>query len=211
MSAQVVARGRAYVAIAAAGAFGLVTGAVAHDQLVSLDTAGIYTVRGLSSGGPAFVGLMRAFSFLAGTGAFLIAVGIAVVLWRRGSARTAIWYAATCLSGWAANIFIKEVARHHRPVGLSPKLTDAGWYSYPSGHAMLAVLVIGVGADLLTRTAQPVTRALTLAAAAALILAIALSRVYLGAHWPSDVVGAVLAGVAWGAGAEALFTPYGDM
>ncbi len=195
------------VALVSTAAFLAVTAGVELGRFTALDTAGIYLARALPAPGLALP-VLRAASFLAaGAGAIPIALGIALYLAAHGRRRTAWFYAATCLSGWALELLIKELVHHRRPVGISPRLTAAGWYSYPSGHAMLSVLVFGLGVDLLTRDAAPLTRTLALAAALAVIAAVGLARVYLGAHWPSDVVGAMLAGIAWAAGAQAAYDP----
>ncbi len=187
-------------------AFLAVTVGVETGRFTAIDTAGIHLARALPA--PTLVlPALQAASFLAAGAAIPIALGIALYLGARGRRPTAWFYAATCLSGWAAELLIKEIVRHPRPIGISPKLTAAGWYSYPSGHAMLSVLVFGLGVDLLTRGTTRGIRTLALAAAVALIAAVGLSRVYLGAHWPSDVVGALLAGVAWTAGAVAFYEP----
>src|SRR5690606_34823316 len=72
--------------------------------------------------------------------------------------------------------------------------------AFPSGHAINAVTIFGTLAYLAIRLA-PATRArrLALAAAAGSILLIGLSRVYLGVHYPSDVLAGYLAGFAWAA------------
>ena len=64
---------------------------------------------------------------------------------------------------------------------------------------MLAPLVFGLGCLLLFRRAPAARRTVALVAAALLVMAIAVSRVYLGAHYPSDVLAALAAGTAWGA------------
>lgn len=70
--------------------------------------------------------------------------------------------------------------------------------SFPSGHAMLSTVVwltlALIGASLLERMAVKVW---LLVAAAVLIFAIGLSRVYLGVHWPSDVIAGWALGAAW--------------
>jgi membrane-associated phospholipid phosphatase len=68
--------------------------------------------------------------------------------------------------------------------------------SFPSGHATQTAAL--VAALLLQRLAGPGPRALVLATAASLLVAcVALSRVYLGVHYPSDVAAGVTLGVAW--------------
>jgi membrane-associated phospholipid phosphatase len=194
-------------ALAATALFLAVTAGVETGRFTVMDTTGIHLARALPMAWLVLPALRTASFLASGAGAIPIALAIALYLAARGRRRTAWFYTATCLSGWAAELLIKEIVRHPRPVGISPKLTDAGWYSYPSGHAMLSVLVFGLGVDLLTRGTAPLPRALALGATIVLIGAVCLARVYLGAHWPSDVVGAVLAGIAWAAGAEAVYEP----
>jgi membrane-associated phospholipid phosphatase len=66
----------------------------------------------------------------------------------------------------------------------------ANGYSFPSGHSSSAVILFGFLAWLaIVRIGTPLLRAGAVLACVATILLIGLSRVYLGAHWPSDVVG----------------------
>jgi membrane-associated phospholipid phosphatase len=67
-------------------------------------------------------------------------------------------------------------------------------YSFPSGHSMSAMGIYGVIAAALIAM-YPAARRPVIAAAALLIAAIGVSRVYLGVHWPSDVVGGWLGGI----------------
>ena len=193
----------AKAAVVTSVAFAALTIAVSLNALTILDTHAILAARALHE--PWMLPLMRGVSLVAhGDLAIPIALLISAGLYRLGQQQDAACYAAACLSGWGANLLLKEIVRHPRPVGISPKLTDAGWYSYPSGHAMLAVLVYGLGAYFLTRRAPAGVRTAALAASALLAALVAFSRVYLGAHWPSDTVGALLAGTAWASGAVAL-------
>ncbi len=73
-----------------------------------------------------------------------------------------------------------------------------GDYSFPSGHSFAGLLLYGVLAFLLVRSLQSRgARIAVIIAAAVLIGSIGLSRVYLGVHWPSDVLGAWLLAGAW--------------
>jgi undecaprenyl-diphosphatase len=72
--------------------------------------------------------------------------------------------------------------------------------SFPSGHAMSATIVYGTVAYLAARLIRRRwMRWLTLASAALLIVAIGASRLYLGVHYPSDVLAGMTLGVAWSA------------
>jgi len=143
-----------------------------------------------------------------GSGAIAIPVGIAIflVLMLRPQRRAALCYGVTVLSGWGLNAVIKYGFGRHRP-GVVARLDGAGGFSYPSGHAMLAPLVFGLGAFLLTRGSPPLKRRVLMAASVLLCLGIAVSRVYLGVHYPSDVVGALLAGTGWAALGVAVYSP----
>ncbi|MEX1182557.1 MAG: phosphatase PAP2 family protein [Gemmatimonadota bacterium] len=70
--------------------------------------------------------------------------------------------------------------------------------SFPSGHAMAAIIAYGSVAYLVSRLEPaPRLRAATWLVAGMIILAIGISRLYLGVHYPSDVIGGFLAGLAW--------------
>ena len=69
-------------------------------------------------------------------------------------------------------------------------------FSFPSGHALLAVIMGGVLVYLVGRWVRPLAPRRAIQAALVLtVVAIGASRVYLGVHWPSDVIGSYLFGV----------------
>ena len=69
--------------------------------------------------------------------------------------------------------------------------------SFPSGHATAAAATWAAVALVLGRGAPSRTRALLAGAAVAIAVAVACSRVFLGAHWVSDVIGGLLLGWTW--------------
>lgn len=125
------------------------------------------------------------------------ALGVMVLLWRLRRGQAAQRYALAALSGWALYALAKAAFQRERP-SIITRLHDAGWYSYPSGHAMLAPLVWSFALILLAESVTSRAARISMMILAVLIpIAIAISRVYLGVHYPSDVLGALLLGTAW--------------
>jgi membrane-associated phospholipid phosphatase len=169
---------------------------VSRERLTALDTQEILALRADAS--PVLTQIMLAASRIAhGRVAIPFALVVAALIYRFDGRASATLYVLACSTGEGVMLLCKAIVRHRRPVGISPKLTDAGYFSFPSGHAMLAVIIFGFGTWLLTRHASRLVRWLGMSVAVGFILLVGVSRVYLGAHWPSDVVGALLGGCGW--------------
>jgi membrane-associated phospholipid phosphatase len=97
-------------------------------------------------------------------------------------------------SGFALSNLFKLVIQRERPA-FWELIARPQTYSFPSGHAMVSMAVYGSAAYLL-ETAFPRYRWVFRILAAVLILLIGASRVYLGVHWPSDVLAGFVAGLA---------------
>lgn len=100
--------------------------------------------------------------------------------------------------GWLLNHLLKEIYERERPS--IPHLVEVDSFSYPSGHAMVSMSFYGLLGYLLWshwRTKRMWTSYLVIALTAVLIFFIGLSRIYLGVHYPSDVLAGFLAGTAW--------------
>lgn len=90
------------------------------------------------------------------------------------------------------------VERPRPPVAWRAADVSAHGFSFPSGHATLAAAGYGLIAILLTHGLRDaVARAVVWAGAVGAVVAVALSRLYLGAHWLSDVAAGVVLGVGW--------------
>jgi undecaprenyl-diphosphatase len=101
------------------------------------------------------------------------------------------------IGGWLLESVLKIVYQRARP-SLWPALVTEKTYSFPSGHATMATLFYGgVAAVVLHLWKKPVVRGVSLAVATAVILLVSYSRVYLGAHWTTDVVAGILIGLFW--------------
>jgi undecaprenyl-diphosphatase len=111
--------------------------------------------------------------------------------------RDAVLLCGAIASGMGAFFVLKHFVARERPALVSP-LVYSETHSYPSGHVMLAAILYFALAILISRHVTHFrVRAFVWWAAVALSVAIAFSRTYLGIHWPSDVVAALLAGVGW--------------
>jgi hypothetical protein len=132
-----------------------------------------------------------------------------IFLWnsRHHYSAALLWIAA--LGGGLLNSALKVAFDRARPDVFPWRTPHAGLASFPSGHSMSAMVVYGTLAFLVARLAPTrFLRWLTWAVAATVILLIGLSRVYLGVHYPSDVVAGFLVGGIWaiacGMGIEAV-------
>ncbi|MDQ2920916.1 MAG: phosphatase PAP2 family protein [Acidobacteriota bacterium] len=124
-----------------------------------------------------------------------VALGL-YLFWRR----RLYWLAALLLSvfgGMMLNVLLKYAFHRARPHFDDPILTLTS-YSFPSGHTMMATVLYGVvAAYLIAKTPDWRWRAIVIVLASFLITLVAFSRVYVGAHYLSDVLGAIAEGLAW--------------
>jgi undecaprenyl-diphosphatase len=149
---------------------------------------------------PWCTGILRLAS-TAGSGAVEIPLALLLsfrlAVTRRRS--EAAGYAGATLSGWALYGLLKFLFQRARPRVIPRLMRGGGWYAFPSGHASLAPLVFGLGVLIWAAPWRRELRLGLLAAAVAVSLLIAFSRVYLGLHWPSDALGGLLLGTGWAA------------
>ncbi|MFJ9889663.1 phosphatase PAP2 family protein [Streptomyces sp. NPDC091287] len=121
---------------------------------------------------------------------------VVVALWWRGARPLALWLAATSLIATLLQQGLKAAVGRERPQWPDP-VDSAHYAAFPSGHAMTAVVTCGLFVWLLwLYGAGPGARAAVLAVAVVSAVGVAATRVYLGVHWLTDVVGGALLGVA---------------
>jgi undecaprenyl-diphosphatase len=154
---------------------------------------------------PWAVDVLQVISFL-GKPPVLDAVVVlaAVFAWRRGRWRLMVFLVATPLGGGIVDTLVKRAVDRPRPVVDHPVATALG-KSFPSGHAMSSTVTYGALLVVFLPVVAPHLRRLVVVVAAVLVLAIGASRLLLGVHFVSDVVGGFVLGLAWLAGAVALF------
>jgi len=173
---------------------GVLEDVVTGDPLVRADHGLYRLMQGLRTpwGDRLMVGMTEL-----GDGALIVFITLAVLawlLWRRSWRAAAYWTAAVGFGQLAAT-GLKLVLQRPRPVAFGYDGLSA--YAFPSGHATMSMVAYGFLAVLVARGLAPPRRWLPYALAALLIGAIALSRLYLGAHWLSDVLGGLSLGLAW--------------
>ena len=147
---------------------------------------------------PAFTPLMLAFDYLhSNTGTALMAATAAAVLALRRQVAWLPVLAASVAGGLLLNVLVKHAFQRSRPMWDDPLLT-LHTYSFPSGHTAGATVWWGFFTVLvLAHKPTPPWRAATFGLALGMISLTALSRVYLGVHYLSDVLAAVAEGCAW--------------
>ncbi len=167
-----------------------------RERLVRLDRRATLEVRRLH--GPAPDRLLRRVSFLGGP-RFMISATIAgaAALIASGHGTLAAVFGIAVLGGRALSPLLKWRFRRARP-DLWPALETEKSHSFPSTHSTMgAVFFGGLSTVVFRLTSDPVWRGGVVLVSVIAIAAIAFSRVYLGAHWLSDVAGGVVLGLVW--------------
>jgi undecaprenyl-diphosphatase len=112
----------------------------------------------------------------------------------------AVFMFLSIVGGWLVSTTLKLGVARPRP-DIVPHLVEVHDLSFPSGHAMLSAVTYLTLAALLSRAEQyRSTRIFMIATGILLTLMIGLSRLYLGVHYPTDVLGGWCAGATWAAG-----------
>jgi membrane-associated phospholipid phosphatase len=132
--------------------------------------------------------------------AVIAAVAAAVSWWRLGSARPAILIIATLALAGAVSTLTKIIVGAHRPVSTVQLVVETD-PSFPSGHVTGTLALLGALAVVTAHHRGRVVSSAMIALAAAGTAAVALTRLYLGVHWVSDIMGGLLLGTTAAVGA----------
>jgi undecaprenyl-diphosphatase len=143
----------------------------------------------------------RDLTALGGTAVLsLITLAAAGYLLLSGKARAAVFVTASMLSATVVMLTLKQLFARPRP-DLVPHLSHTLTASFPSGHSMLSTTVyLTLGALLARLHTSHLLKAYMLLWALLLAFLVGVSRVYVGVHWPTDVLGGWAAGAVWAAG-----------
>lgn len=182
------------VAVLSLFLFAWIADGVSHDRTAGFDLAVRTQIHAYAS--PGLTKVMIAISFLGGDG-LTVAVILSVIAflcfrWRRAT----LWLVVTILGAVVLDLTLKYAFHRPRPTPFFAALPHT--YSFPSGHSLFSFCFYGVLAGLLAgRIRSRRGRVLVWTLAALLVGAIGLSRIYLGVHYPSDVIAGYLAAALW--------------
>lgn len=159
---------------------------------------------------PIITRLSRALTFLGNASTLVVLAVIIILLCSYLKAPRVGWFIAATLISLPINAILKKVVSRHRPgVEEARILPGPRWgYSYPSGHSMGSAAFYGfVASQAYLHGWIDGWRLAVVTAVALLPIGIGLSRIYLGAHWMSDVVGGWAAGAIVTLSTMAIFQP----
>ena len=127
----------------------------------------------------------------------LLALGAVVALLFLRLRREATLLTLTIALGWGVEWVIKVLVGRPRPA-IVPHLTEAGGSSFPSGHSFnSAVVYIAIALAFATLSTRESVRVTIIGTALVVSLVIAWTRVWLGVHFPTDVIAGWLGGAGW--------------
>ena len=133
-------------------------------------------------------------------GATVISLTVAAVvgfLLLQGMYRTALFVFLASAGGWLLNNWLKTLFARPRPA-VVPHLHEVMSLSFPSGHAMTSAAVyLTLGAMLMHISTRRITKIYCMGVAMLATLLIGSTRVYLGVHYPTDVLAGWLMGMSW--------------
>lgn len=134
-------------------------------------------------------------------GGYVVLTLVTVLVWLflrlERTKATANRFVATVTGGYAVNVILKLIVARPRP-DVVPFLTQIHSPSFPSGHAMMSTIVfLTLGLMLTEMATRRAVKVLVIAAPLTIAAAVSATRVYLGVHFPTDVVAGLCCGVAW--------------
>jgi undecaprenyl-diphosphatase len=146
-----------------------------------------------------FLDLMD-FVSLFGTLPYLLIPFCVMLFWllRRGSREEAFFLPIVFVAPIVSEVSKVIVSRPRPEEGLVSIYKNFIGFSFPSGHVLFYTLFFGFVAFLALSlpNVKPIVRPILFAASALMVILVGISRVYLGAHWPTDVIAGYLAGLA---------------
>ncbi len=145
---------------------------------------------------PEMTEVMLFFSFLGSTFILGLAMVIIGVLFIKKYHRESLLFFLVVIMGGVVNTWLKFLVQRARPT-LNPLIVEP-YYSFPSGHSMNSFVFYMMLVYLTYHfTRNKKLTSLVFIVASLIIFMIGISRIYLGVHYPSDILGGYVAGVLW--------------
>ncbi|QCJ44257.1 phosphatase PAP2 family protein [Bacillus sp. S3] len=176
--------------------FAVISLLISDHKIINFDSNVIAAIQGMET--PLLTKVMKFFTFVGSTPVVIIlSILLIVFLYKVLHHRLELILFVSAIIGSAIlNQVLKQVFHRMRPD--FHRLVDISGYSFPSGHAMNAFTVYVIISFLLWRhIPSKWGRSLLICLSAVMILAIGTSRIYLGVHYPSDIIGGYLASGFW--------------
>lgn len=128
--------------------------------------------------------------------AILLLVGMAWLWFKRRNLWGMVFFLVAVAGGGLLNLILKNTFQRKRPN--ADPVVEALGFSFPSGHAMGSFVYYGFLGYLVVRSKRkPLRKAAWSIFFAAAIIGIGISRIYLGVHYPSDILAGYAAGLVW--------------
>ena len=176
--------------------FSLISLLISDQKIIQFDRTIIDSVQGLET--PSLTMIMKILTFI-GSAPFVIVLSLCLLLFLYKVLHhrlELILFTAAILGSAILNGILKNIFHRVRPD--LHRLIDIAGYSYPSGHAMNAFTVYSIISFLLWRhISSRWGRIILIIVSMVMILAIGISRIYLGVHYPSDIIGGYFASGFW--------------
>lgn len=176
--------------------FSLMAFTISAHEFLNFDGNVISFIQGWES--PILTTLMKFFTFIGSASSVIIlSIFVLLFLYRVLKHRLElVLFSAVILGSPLLNLILKLFFHRTRPD--LHRLIEIGGYSFPSGHAMNAFTLYGILTFLLWRHIRTKWgRNLLILLSTMMILSIGISRIYLGVHYPSDIIGGYFASGCW--------------
>lgn len=189
------------------GPFGILLREVTQrGRLTEIDTSAANSLHEAVRESPVLVAFLKAVTFLGSPAWFYVMLGVVVLfLLKKGNRRLAAYVAITASLGGLINTAVKLWVARPRPSLEEPIATAAG-NSFPSGHAMASTVGYGLLLLVLLPAVPRRWRPAAIAGTVLLVSTIGFSRLALGVHYITDVLGGFVLGLAWLLAATAAFS-----
>ncbi len=175
--------------------FAMIAAAIRNETIARFDEPVIAFVQGLEVNW--LTTIMKSFTTVGSTPFVMLfmLIGVTLLLYKRHRAEALLLVAAVAGSG-LLNLILKSIYKRARPE--LHRIVEIGGFSFPSGHTMLAFSLYAIISYIVWRNLKTrITHIALFLFALFMIFMIGISRIYLGVHYPSDVVAGVFASALW--------------